>query len=100
MPINIKVTHEFKYDMEYAAICMPTNRNKYTIRWNIELKRNTLAKILLDLAHEYRHVYQVYFETFSNQYDTSAKWRTRPEEDDAINFSYKYLDEIISNYKF
>lgn len=94
LPDFITVTHEYCIDMKEAAVCTPISQRDFLIKWNTELKRTTLAKFVIDLAHEYRHVYQHYYNTMG-AYDETIQWRLRPHEEDAIRFSYEYLDEVI-----
>lgn len=98
IPNKVKVIHNFLYDMEFLACCTRIEKFYYKIDWNIEVKRNTLCKIVMDLAHEYRHVYQQHFNLFNNVYDTDIPWIQRPEEQDANKFMYEYIDLIIQNY--
>lgn len=98
IPQLVKVTHEFNTNMQHGATCTTINKNNHTIEWNIELKRSNLSKIVRDLAHEYRHVYQEYYRRIDKDYDTNIKWRLRPHEDDAISFMNEYINDIILNY--
>ncbi|EQC1535621.1 topoisomerase DNA-binding C4 zinc finger domain-containing protein [Clostridium botulinum] len=98
IPNFVNVAHEFNIDMQHGATCTTINKNNHIINWNKELKRSNLSKIVRDLAHEYRHVYQEYYNTIDKNYDTNIKWRLRPHEDDAINFMNEYIDDIILNY--
>ena len=95
IPNFISVTHDFETEIKEAATCSRISQREFKFNWNTELKRSTLAKIVIELAHEYRHVYQMYFDTIDTEYDTTINWKLRLHEIDANEFAYQYLDDII-----
>lgn len=77
-----------------SAFCRIKNKYTFEIHWNIQNRFNTLAGILMVLAHEYKHVQQ-HLKKEMEDYDVAEKWIERKQEQETMKFQYEYINKII-----